>query len=218
MTVEQSNVHSITAPGKLITVAPGLALPGYSLSFEANEEIFGEGESANFVYKVLTGAVRTTHSLGEGRRQIGGFHLPGDVFGLEWGATHRCSAEAIAASEVALVRRSALDRAAARDGDAARQLWSLASRELASVQDHVQLLGHKNPAERVGGFLLKLSKRAASATVELPMSRGDIGDHLGLTLETVSRTMRQLAREQAIALPSARRVVLRDTAALAAAA
>lgn len=217
MTVEYTAVRLGRAAGQLIVVAPGLALPGFTMTFDANEEIFGEEETASYVYKVVSGAVRTTRLLSDGRRQIGGFHLPGDVFGLECGETHRFSAEAIAPSEVALVRRSELERAAERDGDAARQLWSLTSRELASLQDHMLLLGRKNAAERVGGFLLKLSKRACSATVELPMSRCDIGDHLGLTLETVSRTLRQFARDQAIALPSARRVVLRDATALAAA-
>jgi CRP/FNR family nitrogen fixation transcriptional regulator len=79
------------------------------------------------------------------------------------------------------------------------------------------LLGRKNAAERVGSFLLKLAKRASSGIVELPMTRCDIADHLGLTLETVSRTMSQLARDQAIALPNARRVVLTNPAALLAA-
>jgi CRP/FNR family nitrogen fixation transcriptional regulator len=113
--------------------------------------------------------------------------------------------------------RGALERVAERDGDAARQLWALTSRELANLQDHMLILSHKHAAERVGAFLLNLSRKAASSTVELPMSRGDIGDHLGLTLEMVSRTLGQFARDNVIALPSARRVVLRDTTALVAA-
>jgi CRP/FNR family nitrogen fixation transcriptional regulator len=211
------SAHRVTqaAPGELYEIAPDLELPGFAMTFDANEEIFGEEEPADFVYKVVSGAVRTTRLLSDGRRLIGAFHLPGDVFGRECGETHRFSAEAVAPSQIALIRRSALERAAERDSGVARQLWSLTSHELEDLQDHMLLLGRKNAAERVGSFLLKLAKRASSAIVELPMSRGDIADHLGLTLETVSRTLSQLARDQAIALPSARRVVLRNPAALA---
>lgn len=200
-------------PERLVSVAPGLALPGVCMTFHANEEIFGEDRPAEFVYKVVSGAVRTTRVLADGHRQIAAFYLPGDVFGFECGQKHRFAAEAIAPSEIAVVRRSAVERAAERDGDVARQLWSLACRELEIQQDHVLLLGHKNAADRVEGFLKQQAQRASSDIVELPMSRSDIGDYLGLTLETVSRTLSQFARVQMIALPSARRVVLRGALA-----
>jgi CRP/FNR family nitrogen fixation transcriptional regulator len=212
-----SGSSRMASVGKPIELAPGLELPGFSMAFDPNEEIFGEEEPTDFVYKVISGAVRTTRLLSDGRRQIGAFYMPGDVFGLERGETHRFSAEAIALSEVALVRRSALERAAERDGAAARKLWALTSHELEDLQDHMLLMGRKNAAERVGSFLLKLARRGASGVIELPMSRGDIADHLGLTLETVSRTLSQMARDQSISLPSARRVVLRNPGALLAA-
>ncbi len=216
MVIAQTAAHSDPVHGQLIVVAPGLAVPGFTLRFDANDEIFAEDEPVGFIHKIVSGAVRTTHVLSDGHRQIGGFHLPGDVFGFECGKTHRFSAEAITPCEVAFVSRRALERIAERDGDAARQLWALTSRELADLQDHMLVLGRRNAAERVGAFLLKLSRHAASATVELPMSRSDIGDHLGLTLETVSRTLGQFARDNVITLAGARRVVLRDTTALAA--
>lgn len=213
MLVEQIAAGPGPMPVKLVSIAPGLALPGVSVNFDANEEIFGEDRAADFVYKVVSGAVRTTRLLSDGRRQIAGFHLPGDVFGFERGPIHRFSAESIAPSEIILVKRAAIERAAERDGDAARQLWSLACRELEILQDHVLLLGHRNAADRVEGFLKQLAQRGSSAIVELPMSRSDIGDYLGLTLETVSRTLSQFVRVKIIALPSARRVVLRDALA-----
>jgi len=217
MIIAQTAARSDPTLGQLIVVAPGLAVPGFTLRYDANDEIFAEDEPVGFIHKVISGAVRTTHLLGDGRRQIGGFHLPGDVFGFECGKTHRFSAEAIGPCEIAFVSRRELERIAERDGDAARQLWALTSRELADLQDHMLTLGRRNAAERVRAFLLKLSRHAASATVELPMSRGDIGDHLGLTLETVSRAMGQLVRDNVITLSGARRVVLRDATALAAA-
>jgi len=201
--------------GGLIEISPGLALPGVAMTFAANEEIYAEEQPVDFVYKVISGAVRTTRMLSDGGRQIGAFYLPGDVFGMQCGERHRFSAEAVTLSEIALVRRSTLERAAESDSVTARRLWSLTSHELEEIQDHVLLLGRKDAATRVSHFLLRLAMRVSSPIVELPMTRGDIADYLGLTLETVSRTMSQLARDQAIALPSARRVVLWDPAALA---
>lgn len=212
-------VHGVTgalsaaADGE-IEIAPGVVLRGFVMSFSPNEEIFGEEEPTDFVYKVVRGAVRTTRFLADGRRQIDGFHLPGDIFGLEAGPVHRFCAEAIGACEVTLVRRSLVERAAERDASVARRLWDLAARELERLKDHMMVLSRKNAAERVGAFLLELSGRAGSRAVELPMSRGDIADYLGLTLETVSRTLSGFARGQIIDLPSARRVTIRNTTAL----
>jgi CRP/FNR family nitrogen fixation transcriptional regulator len=202
---------------KLIEIAPDLAAPGISMKLCANKEIFGEGDPADFVYTVMSGAARSSRLLSDGRRQIAAFHLPGDVFGFRYFKTHWYSAETIAPSEIGLVRRAALERAAERDSATARRLWSLTAQELEVLQDHLSLLGGKSAADRVGTFLLRLAKRTSSAVVDLPMSRGDIADHLGLTLETVSRTLGQLVRDKTIFLPSARRVVVRDLEALAAA-
>jgi CRP/FNR family nitrogen fixation transcriptional regulator len=187
---------------------------GSQMKFSANTEIFGEGEPAEYVYKVVAGAVRTYKVLNDGRRQIGGFYLPGDIFGLEIGKEHQFSAEAINGVTVLVVRRSAIVSLAERDCDAARELWSLTGRELKRVQEHMLLLV-KSAQQRVASFLLEMSKRlAATDAIELPMSRQDIADYLGLTIETVSRTMTQLVSEQAIVLPSSRRIVLRNAGAL----
>ncbi len=187
---------------------------GNQMKFAANTEIFGEGEPAEYVYKVVSGAVRTCKILSDGRRQIGGFYLPGDIFGLEVGMEHQFAAEAINSVTVLVVRRSAIVALAERDCEAARELWSFTGRELKRVQEHMLLLV-KSAQQRVASFLLEMSRRlAASDAIELPMSRQDIADYLGLTIETVSRTMTQLVSEQAIGLPSSRRIVLRNTGAL----
>jgi CRP/FNR family transcriptional regulator, nitrogen fixation regulation protein len=187
---------------------------GSQMKFGPNAEIFGEGEPAEHVYKVVTGAVRTYRILSDGRRQIGGFYLPGDIFGLEIGKEHQFSAEAINGVTVLVIRRSAIVSLAERDCEAACELWSFTGRELKRVQEHMLLLV-KSAQQRVASFLLEMSKRlAATDTIELPMSRQDIADYLGLTIETVSRTMTQLVSEQAIGLPSSRRIVLRNAGAL----
>ncbi len=200
----------------IVNLTPRLALAAFEMTFSTNEEIFAEEETADFVYKVISGAVRTTRLLSDGRRQIVDFHLEGDVFGLELGSTHRFSAEAIGETRLALVRRSVLLRAVDEDRSAARELWMLTSRELEGLQDHMLLLGRKSASERVASFLLRLSGHAKSDNIDLPMSRGDIADHLGLTLETVSRTLSQFSRDGLIELPSARRVEVKRSLALAA--
>jgi CRP/FNR family transcriptional regulator, nitrogen fixation regulation protein len=191
-----------------------LDLMGSQMTFGPNEEIFGEDEPAEYVYKVASGAVRTYKILNDGRRQIGAFYLPGDVFGLENGKEHQFSAEAIGRATVVVVRRGAVLSLAERDGDAARALWAFTGRELHRVQEHMLLL-IKSAQQRVACFLLEMSERlAATDAVDLPMSRQDIADYLGLTIETVSRTMSQLVSEAAIGLPSSRRIVLRNQNAL----
>jgi CRP/FNR family transcriptional regulator, nitrogen fixation regulation protein len=191
-----------------------MELMGAPMSFSRNSEIYGENEPADYLYKVLSGTVRTYRILNDGRRQIGAFYLPGDIFGLEVGADHHFSAEAISDAKVLVIKRSALVGLANRDGDVARQLWSFTARELLRVQDHVLLL-IKSAQQRVASFLLEMAERLANAeAVELPMSRQDIADYLGLTIETISRTLTQLESEAAIALPTSRRIVLRNRNAL----
>jgi len=187
---------------------------GSQMRFDPNEEIFGEGEPAEYVYKVTKGAVRTYKILCDGRRQIGGFYLPGDIFGLEVGKEHQFSAEAINDVTVLVMKHSLIVSLAERDCDTARELWSFTGRELNRVQEHLLLLV-KTAQQRVASFLLEMSARLATTdAIELPMSRQDIADYLGLTIETVSRTMTQLVSEQAIGLPSSRRIVLRNSGAL----
>jgi CRP/FNR family transcriptional regulator, nitrogen fixation regulation protein len=191
-----------------------IELMGAPMSYGRNSEIYGENEPADYLYKVIRGTVRTYRVLSDGRRQIGAFYLPGDIFGLEVGSEHQFSAEAISDAKVLVIKRSALVGLANRDGDVARQLWSFTARELQRVQDHVLLL-IKSAQQRVATFLLEMAQRSTkSDTLELPMSRQDIADYLGLTIETVSRTLTQLEAEAAIALPTSRRIVLRNRRAL----
>jgi CRP-like cAMP-binding protein len=183
------------------------------MSFARNVEIYGEGEPADYLYKVVDGAVRTYKVLADGRRQVGGFYLAGDVFGLETGEEHGFSAEAITDAKVLVIGRNALIALAGRDHEVARQLWTLTGAELHRVQDHIMLL-IKSAQERVASFLLEMAARIPGNAVELPMSRQDIADYLGLTIETVSRTLTQLEHSAAIELSTSRRIVLRNRPAL----
>lgn len=195
-------------------LAQAMALMGARMSFPRNAEIYGEGEPADFVYQVVSGTVRTSKILSDGRRQIGGFYLPGDSFGLDLGDEHAFSAEAIGHVTVVYVRRSAVLALADRDGHVARQLWAATARELSQAQRRVLLL-IQSAQERLAGFLLEMAERARSGdSVDLAMTRQDIADYLGLTIETVSRTLTALAEKAVIELSSTRRILLRDRAAL----
>jgi len=187
---------------------------GATVPYSRNTEIFGENEPADYVYKVLAGAVRTYKVFADGRRQIGGFYLPGDVFGLETDDCHTFSAEAINDAKILVVKRTALMALAVRDNEVARELWSMMGQEMRRVQDHILLL-IKSAKERVVGFLLEMAERVPGGNnIELPMTRQDIADYLGLTMETVSRTLTDLQTGASIKLASARRIVLQDRGAL----
>jgi CRP/FNR family nitrogen fixation transcriptional regulator len=187
---------------------------GVPIKFGGGGEIYGEGEPVDYVYEVAHGAVRTVKVLTDGRRTIGGFHFAGDIFGLEEGREHSLSADAIVNCAIHVIKRRALIRMARYDRELARQLLSVTSRELALVHDHALML-IKTALERVGSFLLEMGDRISIGDlVVLPMSRQDIADYLGVTIETVSRAFTILASRSAIALPNARAVVLRDRAAL----
>ena len=192
-----------------------IELMGACMSFGANAEIYGENEPAEYLYKVVSGTVRTYKVLVDGRRQIGAFHLPGDIFGLETGEVHTFSAEAITECKIVVIKRSTVMALAARDNnDVARQMWGLTARELRRLQEHSLVL-IKSAEERVAGFLLEMADRVPSGgAVELPMSRQDIADYLGLTIETVSRTLKHLEDAATIEVPKRRRILLRNRSAL----
>ena len=196
------------------SLSQSMRLMGATMAYPRDTEIFGENEPADYLYKVLSGTVRTYKILSDGRRQVGGFYLPGDIFGLEFADEHTLSAEAITDCKVLVVKRSTLNALAGRDASVAQQLFALTGRELCRVQDRILLL-IKCARERVASFLLEMAERASSNIIELPMSRHDIADYLGLSLETVSRTLTSLETAAAIEVSTSRRiVVLRNCAAL----
>ena len=197
------------------TAAEAPAL-GSARCLAKDEPIFAEGDRAACFYKVVSGAVRTSKLLSDGRRQIDAFHLPGDIFGIESGGEHRFTAEALGPATVVAYRRCGLEVLAATDAAFSRQIVAAMMRSLERAQDHMLLLGRKSAMEKIATFLLDMAERFAGIDhVDLPMSRTDIADHLGLTIETVSRSLTQLERRGVIELPAHRRtILLRNRAAL----
>jgi CRP/FNR family nitrogen fixation transcriptional regulator len=164
--------------------------------YSQGTEIFGQAEAADYIYQVVEGAVRTHKMLSDGRRQIGAFHLPGDIFGLDNGAFHRFTAEAIIDTTVLLIKRQSLERAAKTDPAMVLSLLTMTTDSLQHVENHMLLLGRKTPRERVAAFLLEMYGRVtAGSVIALPMDRRDIADYLGLTLETVSRVLSEFQRK-----------------------
>jgi CRP/FNR family transcriptional regulator, nitrogen fixation regulation protein len=162
-------------------------------TYKKGTEVYGESEPADYIYQVKSGAVRSYKLLSDGRRQIGAFHLAGDIFGLENGSEHRFTAEAIVDTTVRLIKRNSLELVAESDAMVARNLLSMTTTNLQHAEDHMLLLGRKTSLERVAAFLLEMDRRLTAADVmALPMSRRDIADYLGLTLETVSRAISHL--------------------------
>jgi len=182
-------------------------MTGVKQFFARDEDIFDEGDDACFVYKVIAGTVRTQRLLGDGRRHVEAFHLPGELLGLESSATYRLGAEAVVDTTVLAFKRSTVEMLAARDVGVAQQLWRLTTGRLERSIEHVLMLGRMTAAERVAGFLLDMDERMRPVgDIALPMTRRDIADYLGLTLETVSRMMSQLHAGGMVKRSAARRI------------
>ncbi len=181
--------------------------------YRRGSEVFGEGEEAEYVYQIISGAVRTYKLLSDGRRQISSFHLPGDMFGLENGPTHRFTAEAVVETKVRITKRRSLLETIANREEGAAKVIGLVTQNLQHAENHMLLLGRKTALERVAAFLVEMDERLSRPNVMiLPMSRRDIADYLGLTLETVSRAFSILRDDGMLQFdgPTQRRVVLTD--------
>jgi CRP/FNR family transcriptional regulator len=174
-------------------------------NFPARTTLFEQGALAGSVFNVTEGIVRLYQSLPDGRRQIVGFALPGDFLGLALQDRYGVTAEAVTSVTVCRFTRSAFLVFVDCKPHLLRRLHEFAGHELSLAQEQMLLLGRRAAEEKVAAFLLNLQSRygrigAMSVTVPLPMSRQDIADYLGLTIETVSRTMTRLARDKALVI------------------
>lgn len=179
--------------------------------FSAGSEVYAQGERCKGLYKIEFGAVRVYRLLSDGRRQISSFHLAGETFGFEADSVHHFFAEAICATGVHVMHSA---------NNLSSELLPLALKSLVRAQEHLLVLGRQNAIERIAAFLSDMAERQGGLKqVDLPMSRADIGDYLGLTIETVSRVFSRLKQKGVIRLPSLRCVeiakwqVLQDMAA-----
>jgi len=188
---------------------------GVRMQYAAGEEIYAQEEEADLVYQVARGAVRTTRLTSDGRRHIGDFYYPGDLFGVEAGPEHRYSAEALGDCEIIAVKRTALKHYGADGERLERMIWSATAEHLVRTQDHLMLLGRRTACEKVARFLLDIAERFGGEITTLPMGRQDIGDYLGLTIETVSRMLTQLQGDGLVEFRTCRQFRVLRRAALA---
>jgi CRP/FNR family transcriptional regulator, nitrogen fixation regulation protein len=195
--------------------AGAFAMTGPVLHFTQDREIYGQGDEAKMFFKIVTGVVRTCKFFIDGKRQIDAFHIAGDVFGFETDGEYSLSAEAVSDCTIVAYRHRGLENSAMQNAELSRQLLSSALRNLARAQDHALLLGRKSAVERVAAFLVEWAGHTIdTAMVTLEMSRQDMADYLGLSIETVSRTLSQLERDGVIEFSSLRKIRLADPAAL----
>ena len=180
----------------------------------AGKTVFAEGDEADSVYEIVRGMLKIYKLLPDGRRQITGFLSAGHLLGLADDDSYLYAAEAV--TEVTLCRypRARLDRLIDEVPGFARILLAATSDELRAAQDQMLLLGRKDAMEKIASFLLMLCERQARAAAEdevhVPMGRSDIADYLGLTTETVSRTLTRLKGEGTLALPTPGQIRIRD--------
>ncbi|UCH76062.1 MAG: helix-turn-helix domain-containing protein [Rhodospirillales bacterium] len=190
-----------------------------TLSVEAHQPIIDEGEAADYLFNVTGGAVKLYKLLPDGRRQITGFLFAGDFLGIAMNEKYAYSAEALGRVSLCRFPRRKLESLLDEFPKLEKRLLGMASNELVQAHDQILLLGRKTAQEKIVSFLLSLSDRAAKRSserspIELPMGRADIADYLGLTTETVSRTITHLKRDGLIRLLQGGRVDLPDPAAL----
>ena len=164
--------------------------------YREGTEIFAESETAGYVYQILSGAVRTFKLLPDGRRQIGAFYFSGDIFGIEEGEVHRFTAEAVVDTKVLIAKRARVFEESEESPTGARELLKLVARSLQHAENHLLLLGRQTSIERVAAFLIEMDRRLQSPTeLILPMTRRDIADYLGLTIESISRALSIFRRD-----------------------
>lgn len=209
----------LAVPATQLRTAPvaanGLDSLGATVNYLRGKTVVEEGAPADYVYKVVAGALRKVRLLPDGRRHITTFLMPGDFFGFSEGQTYTHTVEAVA--NVTLVRyaRRGFDAVLEQDPRAGRQFLNLVCRALSATQDQLLLLGRKSALERMATFLLAMADKAGEgAELDLPMDRTDVADYLGLTIETVSRLITRLRGMRIIDTPDAHRVVILKREAL----
>jgi CRP/FNR family transcriptional regulator len=206
------------APSSVRTNELGIA-GATVFALAAKQDLFVEGDPADFVYEVLEGTVTGYRILADGERHVTSFYFPGDLLGYCCASFYNMSVQAVGAAKVRRIPRMAMERLLEAKPDLTRRLLRMATEELSATRDHLLCIAAKSAEAKIASFLLALLRRNRDAGVDngeivLAMTRHDIADYLGLTVETVSRSLTKLKTAGVIALPRATRVQVRDRAAL----
>lgn len=176
---------------------------GSTVAIQRDHEIHGQGDTAEYCWRILSGCVRTVKLMEDGRRQVAEFLFAGDLLGLDDLGTHDFGAEAVTDVTLRRYPRRMVEALADSHAALARRLRSMALTNLRNAHERMVMLGRKTAVEKVASFVLEMERRATAPgrkVVEVPMSRTDVADHLGLTVETVCRILAHLKREGAVVL------------------
>jgi CRP-like cAMP-binding protein len=186
---------------------------GTKIRVPRGETIFNQGDPAEYAYKVISGAVRLCRHLSDGRRQIAQFLFPGDFFNIVATGEHGFTAEAVSDAVLMAFPQRQLRRFWEERASVQERFMTLLSQRVLDAQNHLMVLGRQTAMERVASFLVLIWERIGDEddnVVDVPMSRLDIADYLGLTIETVCRVLSSLKRKRVIDVPNPRQLTLRD--------
>jgi CRP-like cAMP-binding protein len=182
-----------------------------SRKLDPGQHLFHQGDDDRNIYKIESGLVRLYRILNDGRRQIISFRFAGDTLGFETGAERHCGAEAVTSVRVRSLDQNLAYRRLRDEPTLAPQLVSLLSQELENARGQIAVLNRRSAIEKLAAFILELHRRQGECgTVEIPLSRTDIADFLGLTIETVSRNLTKLRTKRIIELPRIHSLVIVD--------
>lgn len=190
-----------------------------SAHYAAGKPLFFEGDDADYVYEIAEGVVRTSKILFDGRRQVLSFGYPGDVVGLSHDHFYHCDCEAVSDVRLCIHQKNAFNTTVEKDPSFFNELLRYAALEVNHMQEHFIMLGRKSAMEKVASFLAALMGRVGESNdcrvcFDIPMPRSDIADFLGLSHETVSRTLTRLRLAGVIDLPNKHRVCVRQPSTL----
>lgn len=202
------------APQRIATMS-SLGIDAQTYMLPAKQDIVCEGDRATFLYEIVEGTVAGYRILADGERHVVSFYFAGDLIGSCCGAVHQMSAHAITAVRLRRIPVAAIERMLDHEPQLARRLLRTAAEELTATRDHLVCIAAKSAEAKMASFLLAMSRRNAAIgeaanEIRLDMTRIDIGDYLGLTVETVSRTLTKMKVAGLIALPRATRVLLKN--------
>lgn len=188
------------------------------ISMKAGTCLYYEGDTVERLYQVKSGVLRLTRLLEDGRRQVIAFGYPSDIVGFPNDGLHHTDCDVLTDAQLRPYQLSALESSTG-DPELHTELLQAALREISAMQDHFMMLGRKSAAEKVASFLSVLTERIGKEVgpcnqALLPMSRSDIADFLGLTTETVSRTLSQLRKSGIIEINNIHTVVVLQPQAL----
>jgi CRP/FNR family transcriptional regulator, nitrogen fixation regulation protein len=209
------SLEMVSAGSAAVTLSPQLLDPLVSLAaivtFDRDDEIVFQGDDAEYCYEVVSGCVRTVRLLEDGRRHVGEFLFAGDLLGCDSAQQYEFGAEAVTPATLRRYRASAIEERAETDLAFAQRLRRHSASQVRAARGRLMLLGRKTASERIASFLIEMQTRlrpSGPGAIDLPMSRGDIADYLGLTIETICRGLADMRQLGIIAVDRARIVIL----------